>query len=180
MQDLSQDPDYAQAKNSFRCEPKSEEQSISDDQFLGSKADDLSMVLTLYLDELSQWKNCLMFNGNYTIQSQIKTVQEKYESILLKKKKKFLIIDFNRLDNQEFQRLKALLQIHENYIREVFGLKTEVRRYIYLLELVGFLFTVFVALKRRMKKIPNMNRLLPVIFGLLIILLINSIFFLFV
>jgi hypothetical protein len=117
-----------------------------------------------------------MFNGNYTIQSQIKTVQEKYESILLKKKKN-LIIDFNRLDNQEFQRLKALLQIHENYIREVFGLKTEVRKYIYLLELVGFLFTVFVALKRRMKKIPNMNRLLPVIFGLLIIPLINSIFF---
>jgi hypothetical protein len=45
-----------------------------------SKADDLSMVLTLYLDDLSQWKNCLMFNGNYTIQSQIKTIQEKYRN----------------------------------------------------------------------------------------------------
>ena len=77
LQDLSQDPDYATAKNSFRRDPKAEEQSISDDQFLASKADDLSMVLTLYLDELSQWKNCLMFNGNYVIQSQIKTVQEK-------------------------------------------------------------------------------------------------------
>jgi hypothetical protein len=77
LQDLSQDLDYAQAKNFFRREPKPEEQSISDDQFLASKADDLSMVLTLYLDELSQWKNCLMFTGNYTIQSQVKTVQEK-------------------------------------------------------------------------------------------------------
>jgi len=80
LQDLSQDPDYAHAKNSFRREPKSEEQSNSDDQFLMSKADDLSMVLTLYLDDLSQWKNCLMFNGNYTIQSQIKTIQEKYRN----------------------------------------------------------------------------------------------------
>jgi hypothetical protein len=71
----------------------------------------------------------------------------------------------NRLDNQEFQRLKALLQVHEKYLREIFGLKIEVQRYIYLLELVCFLFTIFVALKRRMKKIPNMNRLLPVIIG---------------
>ncbi len=77
LQDLSQDPDYAEAKTFFHREPKSEEQVTSDDQFLASKADDLSMVLTLYLDQLSQWKNCLMFNGNYTIQSQIKTVQEK-------------------------------------------------------------------------------------------------------
>ena len=73
------------------------------------------------------------------------------------------------MDNPEFQRLKALLQVHENYLRETFALKTEVRRYIYLLELVCFLFTVLVALKRRMKKIPNMNRLLPVIFGSLVI-----------
>jgi hypothetical protein len=105
------------------------------------------MVLTLYLDQLSQWKNCLMFNGNYTIQSQIKTTPEK-------------------LDNQQFQRLKALLQVHEKYLRTTFPLKIEVRRYIYLLELVCFLFTVLVALKRRMKKIPNMNRFLPMIIGL--------------
>lgn len=77
LQDLSQDADYTDAKKSFQREPKSEEQSASDDQFLASKSDDLSMVLTFYLDQLSQWKNCLMFNGNYTIQSQIKTVQEK-------------------------------------------------------------------------------------------------------
>ncbi len=89
--------------------------------------------------------------------------------ILLEKTKISLIIDLIRLDNPEFQRLKALLQVHENYLRETFALKTEVRRYIYLLELVCFLFTVLVALKRRMKKIPNMNRLLPVIFGSLVI-----------
>ena len=74
---MSQDPDYTEAKDSFRREPKPEEQSLSDDQFLASKADDLSMVLTLYLEELSQWKNCLLFKGNHLIQSQIKTVQEK-------------------------------------------------------------------------------------------------------
>ncbi|CAF0881764.1 unnamed protein product [Rotaria sordida] len=146
LQDLSHDPDYTQAKNSFEIEPKSEEQTHSDDQFLASYADDLSMVLTLYLDQISQWKNCLMFNGNYTIQSQIKTIQEK-------------------LDNQQFQRLKALLQIHENYLRKTFLLKTEVRKYIYLLELSCFLFTLLIGLKRRMKKIPNMNRLLPMIIG---------------
>lgn len=151
MQDLSQDSDYSQAKNSFRREPKPEEQSLADDQFLAAKADDLSMVLTLYLEELSQWKNCLFFKGNHLIQSQIKTVQEK-------------------LDNPEFQRLKALLQVHEKYLRETFELKMEVRKYVYLLELVCFLFTVLVALKRRMKKIPNMNRLLPVIIGSLIFL----------
>jgi hypothetical protein len=72
---------------------------------------------------------------------------------------------FYRLDNQEFQRLKSLLQVHEKYLREIFELKNEVRRYIYLLELVCFLFTILVALKRRMKKIPNMNRLLPVFIG---------------
>ncbi len=90
LQDLSQDLDYAQAKNSFRREPKAEEQSNSDDQFLASKADDLSMVLTFYLDQLSQWKNCLMFNGNYTIQSQIKTIQEKYKLIYYLRKKSHL------------------------------------------------------------------------------------------
>ena len=110
------------------------------------------MVLTLYLEELSQWKNCLFFKGSHIIQSQIKTVQEK-------------------LDNPEFQRLKALLQVHEKYLRETFELKMEVQKYVYLLELVCFLFTVLVALKRRMKKIPNMNRLLPVIIGSLIFLL---------
>ena len=62
---------------SFQPEPKSEDQTQSDDQFLASYADDLSMVLTLHLDQVSQLKNCLMFNGNYTIQSQIKTIQEK-------------------------------------------------------------------------------------------------------
>ncbi|CAF1473696.1 unnamed protein product [Rotaria sp. Silwood1] len=146
LQDISQDPDYSQAKNSFQTEPKSEEQTHSDDEFLASYADDLSMVLTLYLDQISQWKNCLMFNGNYTIQSQIKTIQEK-------------------LDNQQFQRLKALLQVHENYLRKTFSLKNEVRKYMYLLELSCFLFTLLVGLKRRMKKIPNMNRLLPMLIG---------------
>ena len=77
LQDLSQDPDYAEAKTSFQRELKSEEQTLSDDQFLLSYTDDLSMVLTLYSDQLSQWKNCLMFNGHYTIQSQIKATQEK-------------------------------------------------------------------------------------------------------
>lgn len=76
-----------------------------------------------------------------------------------------IFVVYHRLDNPEFQRLKALLQVHEKYLRETFDLKMEVRRYIYLLELVCFLFTVLVALKRRMKKIPNMNRLLPVIIG---------------
>ena len=71
----------------------------------------------------------------------------------------------DRLDNQQFQRLKSLLQVHEKYLRATFPLKSEVRRYIYLLELVCFLFTTLVALKRRMKKIPNMTRLLSVIVG---------------
>ncbi len=48
------------------------------------------MVLTFYLDQLSQWKNCLMFNGNYTIQSQIKTIQEKYKLIYYLRKKSHL------------------------------------------------------------------------------------------
>jgi len=76
-----------------------------------------------------------------------------------------LFVYFNRLDNQQFQRLKALLQVHEKYLRKTFPLKSEVRRYIYLLELACFLFTILVALKRRMKKIPNMNRLLPMLTG---------------
>ncbi|CAM4742108.1 unnamed protein product [Rotaria magnacalcarata] len=146
LQDISQDADYSEAKNSFQPEPKSENQIQSDDQFLASYADDLSMVLTLHLDQVSQLKNCLMFNGNYTIQSQIKTIQEK-------------------LDNQQFQRLKALLQVHENYLRRTFTSKTEVRKYIYLLEITCFLFSLLVGLKRRMKKIPNLNRLLPMIIG---------------
>jgi len=79
LQDISQDPDYAEAKQSFQREVKSDEQIISDDQFLLTYAEDLSMVLTVYLDKLSQWKNCLIFNGNYTIQSQIKTIQDKYK-----------------------------------------------------------------------------------------------------
>lgn len=61
----------------FQPEPKSEEEKQSDDQFLASFSDDLSMVLTLYLEQVSQWKNCLLFEGNYTIQSQIKAIQEK-------------------------------------------------------------------------------------------------------
>lgn len=77
LQELKQDPDYAEAKSFFQREPKSEEQSIADDEFLSSYADDLSMVLTVHLERISQWKNCLMFDGNYTIQSQIKAVEEK-------------------------------------------------------------------------------------------------------
>ena len=77
LQELKQDPDYADAKSFFQREPKSEEQSIADDEFLSSYADDLSMVLTVHLERISQWKNCLMFDGNYTIQSQIKAVEEK-------------------------------------------------------------------------------------------------------
>ncbi|CAF1213803.1 unnamed protein product [Adineta steineri] len=146
LQEINQDSDYTEAKNFFQPEVKSEEQTISDEEFLLSYVDDLSMVLTVYLDKLSQFKNCLMFNGNYIIQSQIKATQDK-------------------LDNQQFQRLKALLQVHEKYIRKTLPLKTEVRRYIYLLELTCFLFTILVALKRRMKKIPNLNRLLPMITG---------------
>ncbi|CAF1396020.1 unnamed protein product [Adineta ricciae] len=146
LQELSQDTDYADAKKAFCPEVKSEEQVASDEQFLLSFIDDLSMVLTLYSDELSQWKNCLMFHGNHIIQSQVKATQD-------------------RLDNQQLQRLKALLQVHEKYLRKTFSLKSEVRKYIYLLELVCFLFTVLVALKRRMKKIPNMNRLLPMLTG---------------
>ena len=95
LQDLNQDIDYAEAKKSFRREPKPEEESLADDQFLASKADDLSMVLTLYLEELSQWKNCLMFNGNYTIQSQVKTVQEKYFNFFYLKNR---IVFFVELD----------------------------------------------------------------------------------
>lgn len=41
----------------------------------------------------------------------------------------------------------------------------KVRRSIYLLELVCFLFGVLVGLKRRLKKIPNMNRLLSIVVG---------------
>lgn len=77
LQELKQDPDYAKSKTYFQAEPKSEEQVLSDNQFLCSYADDLSMVLTVYLDQISQLKNCLMFNGNYSIQSQIKSVEEK-------------------------------------------------------------------------------------------------------
>lgn len=146
LQELKQDADYFDAKVSFQHEPRSDDQTAQDDQFLMTYADDLSMVLTVHLEQISQWKNCLMFNGNFTIQSQIKAVEE-------------------RLDNQQFQRLKALLQVHERYLRSTFPLKGEVRKYIYLLELVCFLFTVLVALKRRMKKIPNMNRLLSVPVG---------------
>ena len=75
LQDLQDDPDYAESKDSFQPEIKSEEQRLSDEQFLLTYADDLSMVLTLHLDRLSQYRNCLMFNGNYTIQSQIKAVE---------------------------------------------------------------------------------------------------------
>jgi hypothetical protein len=70
-----------------------------------------------------------------------------------------------RLNNQQYQRLKSLLQVHEKYLRTIFPMKIEVRRYIYLLELICFLFTILVAMKRRMKKIPNMTRLLSVAVG---------------
>ena len=77
LQELKQDPDYAEAKSFFKREPKSDEQSAADDEFLSSYADDLSMVLSVHLERISQWKNCLMFDGDYTIQSQIKAVEEK-------------------------------------------------------------------------------------------------------
>lgn len=77
LQELKQDPDYSEAKSFFQQEPRSEEQVASDDQFLMTYADDLSMFLTLHLDQVSQWKNCLMFDGNYTIQSQIKAGDDK-------------------------------------------------------------------------------------------------------
>ncbi|UJR31012.1 hypothetical protein I4U23_018523 [Adineta vaga] len=146
LQELNQDSDYTNANKSFCPEVKSEEQTLSDEQFFLSYIEDLSMVLTVYSDQISQWKNCLMFHGNHIIQSQIKATQD-------------------RLDNQQFQRLKAMLQVHEKYLRKTFPLKNEVRKYIYLLELVCFLFTILIALKRRMKKIPNINRLLPMLTG---------------
>lgn len=88
LQELKQDGDYADAKKNFVSEAKSEEQTRSDDEFFSSFVDDLSMVLTVYLDKISQWKNSFMFNGNYLIQSQIKSVEEKFDSNNVEKKEK--------------------------------------------------------------------------------------------
>jgi hypothetical protein len=79
LQELKDDIDYADAQASFQHEPKSDEQIHDDGQFLSSYADDLSMILTIYLEQVSQWKNCFMFAGDFTIQSQIKAVEEKYD-----------------------------------------------------------------------------------------------------
>ncbi|CAF1651648.1 unnamed protein product, partial [Didymodactylos carnosus] len=71
------EPDYGNAIDKYKQEPRSEEQARSDDEFFASYADDLSMMLTLYMEDVSQYNNCVMFKGNFIIQSTIKAVQER-------------------------------------------------------------------------------------------------------
>ena len=107
--------------------------------------DDMSMQLTLGVTSVKKYKNIYEFTAGYDINACCKA-------------------DNKRIDEEVFERLKRIIGPHEQYLRQHFETKVEVKRNLAMLKLVAFLVPLLISLKKRMK-IPDLNNLLPVITG---------------
>lgn len=113
--------------------------------FFMSYIDDLQLKITFGIDKLTQYGNVYEIDPDYLISSCCKASND-------------------RIDNAKFERLKKILNVHEKFLRQNYAKKKEVKKYINMLKIVGFLVPLFVGLKKRMR-IPNLNNLLEVITG---------------
>jgi hypothetical protein len=104
--------------------------------------EDISMQLTFNVSSIKKYKNIYEFTSDYDINTCCKA-------------------DNKRIDEQIFERLKRVMCSHEQYIREHFAKKIEVKRNLIILKLVSFLVPLMISLKKKMK-IPDANNLLPV------------------
>ena len=122
-----------------------EEQKKEQANFFSNYVDEVALQITFGLKTLKQYKNLYQIDGEYSIGSCCRA-------------------DNERIDNFKFERIKPLLNVHEQFLRENFEKKTEIKKNLSILKLVSFLVPLLTGLKKRMR-IPDMNNLLPLMTG---------------
>ena len=151
LQDTNKDPEYANAYDELEIEEEHYFKGMTENEvkeelnFFMSNVDDLGLQITMYLNQVKQYKNLFEIDSDYFLNACIKTT-------------------INQIDNVKFERLKRRLNRQESFLRKNFAKKYEVRRNLNLLKLVTFLVPLLIGLKKRMK-IPDLNNLLPILSG---------------
>ena len=151
LQDTNKDPEYANAYDELEIEEEHYFKGMTENEvkeelnFFMSNVDDLGLQITMYLNQVKQYKNLFEIDSDYFLNACIKTT-------------------INQIDNVKFERLKRRLNRQESFLRKNFAKKKEIRSNLNLLKLVSFLVPLMVGLKKRMK-VPDLNNLLPFMSG---------------
>jgi hypothetical protein len=122
-----------------------EEQIIVELDYFNNYINDIALQMTFGLKEINQYKNLYEIDGEYDINIVCKA-------------------DNEQIDNAKFERIKPILDWHEDFLRANFANKKEIKRNLNTLKIISFLVPLLIGLKKRMK-IPNMNTLLPLMTG---------------
>lgn len=107
--------------------------------------DHVSVLMTMGLNSIKAYKNVFEIDSDYTINACVRG-------------------DNQKIDNKLFEKIKPILNNHENFLRQNFEKKKEIKKNLVYLKIVSFLVPFLIGLKRRMK-IPDMNNLLPLMTG---------------
>ncbi|RNA30706.1 ankyrin and armadillo repeat-containing [Brachionus plicatilis] len=108
-------------------------------------ADDVSVLMTFGLNSVRSYKNIYEIDSDYSINACVRG-------------------DNQKVDNKLLEKIKPILNNHENFLRENFEKKIEIKKNLIYLKIISFLTPFLIGLKRRMK-IPDMNNLLPLMTG---------------
>jgi hypothetical protein len=146
LMDVTKDPDFVGAYEDLPSETPGDKTFEEERRFFMQHVNDLSLRLTLYQDNIFQFKNLFVIDADWTVSNVVHLMSD-------------------QLDNASYERLYCQLQLHEQLIQDFLIKKEEVRKNLYMLKLISFLVPLLVGMRKQMK-IPDIQQTLPNMTGM--------------